>query len=132
VGGFASGIRAAMIWVFLNALADLFTGSGIMRLTAAAARLTVTVMIINLKPELEQLIQKDIERGPYQSVDEFVERAVQMLHEEESLLANDSAAIHEKVERAFGQFERGESLTPEESLASLERKKADWLKQREP
>ncbi len=39
------------------------------------------------------MIQKDIERGTYQSVDEFVERAVQMLHEEEALLANDGAAV---------------------------------------
>ena len=91
-----------------------------------------TSMTINLKPELEQLIQKDIERGPYQSVDEFVERAVHMLHEEEALLANDSAAIHDKIERAFGQFERGEGLTPEESRANLQKKKADWLKQQKP
>lgn len=91
-----------------------------------------TSMTINLKPEMEQLIQKDIERGPYQSVDEFVERAVQMLHEKEALLANDSAAIHDKIERALGQFERGEGLTPEESRANLQKKKADWLKQQKP
>lgn len=41
-------------------------------------------------------------------IDGFVERAWQMLHEEDALLANDSQAIHEKIERAFGQFERGE------------------------
>lgn len=34
-------------------------------------------MTIRLKPELEALIQKDVERGPYQSADEFVEQAVQ-------------------------------------------------------
>ena len=89
-------------------------------------------MTINLKPELEALIQKDVERGPYQSVDEFVERAVQMLHEEELLLANDRHVIHEKIERAFGQFERGEGLTPEDSRAKLQEKKADWLKQQRP
>ena len=89
-----------------------------------------THMTIHLKPELEALIQKDVERGPYQSVDEFVERAVQMLHEEEGLLANDSRAIREKIERAFGQFERGEGLTPEESRLQLQEKKAAWLKHR--
>jgi hypothetical protein len=52
-----------------------------------------------------------------------------MLHEEESLLANDSHAIHEKIERAFGQFERGEGFTPEESRAWLQGKKAAWIKQ---
>ena len=86
-------------------------------------------MTIHLKPELEALIQKDMDGGHYQSVDEFVERAVQMVHEEEALLANDNRAIHEKIERAFGQFERGEGLTPEESRARLEEKKAAWRKQ---
>jgi putative addiction module CopG family antidote len=90
------------------------------------------IMTIHLKPELEALIQKDIERGPYRSVDEFVERAVQMLHEEEALLANDSQAIHEKIERAFRQFENGEGLTPEESRARLREKKAAWLQQQRP
>ena len=89
-------------------------------------------MTIHLKPELEALIQKDVERGPYRSVDDFVERAVQMLHEEEALLANDRHVIHEKIERAFGQFERGEGLTPEESRVRLEEKKAAWLKQQHP
>jgi Arc/MetJ-type ribon-helix-helix transcriptional regulator len=89
-------------------------------------------MTIYLKPELEALIQEDVERGSYQSVDDFVERAVQMLHEEEALLANDRHVIHEKIERAFGQFERGEGLTPEESRARLQEKKAAWLKQQHP
>jgi Arc/MetJ-type ribon-helix-helix transcriptional regulator len=40
-------------------------------------------MTIRSKPELEALIQEDVERGPYQSVDEFVAQAVQMLHEHE-------------------------------------------------
>jgi hypothetical protein len=30
------------------------------------------------------------------------------------------------------QFERGEGLTPEQSRANLEKKKADWLKQQKP
>lgn len=33
----------------------------------------VTGMTIRLKPELEALIQKDMERGPYRSADESVE-----------------------------------------------------------
>jgi len=33
-------------------------------------------MTIRLKPELEALIQKDLERAPYRSADEFVEQAV--------------------------------------------------------
>ena len=35
-------------------------------------------------------------------------------------------AIEDKIDRAFDQFERGEGLTAEESLARLEAKKAAW------
>lgn len=44
-------------------------------------------MTIRLKPELEQLIQEDVERGPYQTADEYVEEAVKMLHEQEEWLS---------------------------------------------
>ena len=35
--------------------------------------------------------------------------------------------IHEKIERAFLQFDRGEFLSPEESRADMEKRKAAWL-----
>ena len=40
----------------------------------------IKLMTIHLKPEMEALVQKDVNRGPYQSVDDFVERAVELLH----------------------------------------------------
>jgi hypothetical protein len=40
------------------------------------------------------------------AIDDVVERAVQMLHEEEALLANDRDVIHERIERAVAQSER--------------------------
>jgi putative addiction module CopG family antidote len=91
-----------------------------------------TLMTIHLKPELEEMIKQDVQRGPYQSVDEFVQRAVEMLHEEEALLAGDRQLINEKIERAFAQFERGEGLSPEESRARLQEAKKAWLKQQRP
>jgi putative addiction module CopG family antidote len=89
-------------------------------------------MTIHLKPELEALIQRNVERGHYQSAVEFVERAVQMLHDQESWLANDREVIQEKIEHGLGQLERGEVLSPEESRAWLQEKKKAWLKQQHP
>jgi len=43
-------------------------------------------MTIHLKPELEALVKEDVERGPYQSADEYVAQAVQMLHAHERSL----------------------------------------------
>ena len=65
-------------------------------------------------------------------MDEFIERAVLMLHEEEALMAEDRDVIHGKIERAFAQFERGEGLSAEESRTGLRQQKADWLKQQRP
>ncbi len=36
---------------------------------------------------------------------------------------------HQTIERAFGQFERGEFFTPEESKADMPQRKAAWLRQ---
>ena len=40
-------------------------------------------MQIQLPPELEAQIRQDVERGPFASVDEFVEYAVALLHEQD-------------------------------------------------
>ena len=83
-------------------------------------------MTIRLKPELEALIQKDVERGPYQSADEFVEQAVQMLHEQEQWLADNQVDIATKIEEGYGSAERGELLDPEQVRAEVETRKQAW------
>jgi len=89
-------------------------------------------MTINLKPELQQLIQQDIERGAYQSVEESVERAVQMLHDEEELLWENKDAIHREIGRGLAELDRGEGISGDESRARLQEKKADWLNRPRP
>jgi antitoxin ParD1/3/4 len=76
-------------------------------------------MTIHLKPELEALIQEDVERGPYQSPDEFVAQAVQMLHEHEQWLAENRADIGAKIEHGYAQAERGELVDGEEAFRRL-------------
>jgi antitoxin ParD1/3/4 len=83
-------------------------------------------MTIRLKPELEALIQKDVERGPYQSADEFVEQAVQMLHEQQQWLADNHADIAAKIEEGYASAERGELLEPEQVRAQIDARKQAW------
>jgi putative addiction module CopG family antidote len=86
-------------------------------------------MTIRLKPELEAIIQKDVERGPYRSSDEFVEQAVQMLHEQEQWLADNHADIAAKIEEGYTSTERGELSTRSRCAPkSIERKQA-WRKE---
>jgi antitoxin ParD1/3/4 len=81
---------------------------------------------INLRPEDEDLIQRQLESGVFRSPEEVVHRALESLRAEEAWLQENRAAIHEKIEQGFRQFERGEGLTKEESLSELEAKKAAW------
>ena len=76
-------------------------------------------MTIHLNPELEALIERDVERGPYQSADEFVAHAVQLLHEQEQWLADNRDGIAAKIEHGFAQAERGELVNGDEAFEQL-------------
>ena len=86
-------------------------------------------MTIHLKPELEALIREDLERGSYQSADEYVAQAVQMLHAHEQWLAEDRADIAAKIEVGFAQAESGELFDPDEVRARLNERKQAWMDQ---
>jgi putative addiction module CopG family antidote len=76
-------------------------------------------MEIRLRPELEELIKQDVQRGPYETVDEFVEQAVSMLHEQEAWLAANRADIQTKIGEGYAAAQRGELLSPDEARARL-------------
>jgi len=86
-------------------------------------------MTITLRPEHEKLIAQAMQTGAYQNPDEVIGRALEILHSEDEWLHDHSAEIAEKVERAFGQFERGEFFSAEESQADMEKRKAAWLRE---
>jgi Arc/MetJ-type ribon-helix-helix transcriptional regulator len=76
-------------------------------------------MEIRLRPELEALIREDVERGPYQTVDEFVERAVAMLHEQESWLAEHRSEIETQIAVGYGAARRGELVDSDQVRSTL-------------
>ena len=84
-------------------------------------------MKIQLRPELEQLIRQDVERGPYQTVDEFVEHAVSLLHEQEVWLAEHSSEIREKIEQGYAAAQRGELIDSDQVRSRLDERKRAWL-----
>ncbi|MBZ5618754.1 MAG: type II toxin-antitoxin system ParD family antitoxin [Acidobacteriia bacterium] len=86
-------------------------------------------MTITLRPEHEKLIAEAIETGAYQDPDEVIGRALEMLHSEDEWLHDHKAEVAEKIERAFGQVERGEFFSAEESRADMEKRKAAWLRE---
>lgn len=81
-------------------------------------------MTVRLRPEIERLIQADIQRGPYQSIHEFVEHAVVLLHEEEQWLSSNKEEIAAMIEVGFAQAERGELIEPEAATRLLRERHA--------
>ena len=84
-------------------------------------------MDIRLKPELEKLVKEDVRRGPYQTADEFVERAVILLHEHEAWLAEHASEIGSKVSEGYAAAKRGELIDEEQVHQSMGQKKRAWL-----
>ena len=89
-------------------------------------------MEIRLKPELEELIKQDVQRGSYQTVDEFVERAVSMLHEQEAWLAQNRVEITAKIDEGYAATQRGELVDADDvrsRLTELKRAHSDKPRQ---
>ena len=87
-------------------------------------------MEIRLRPELEALVRQDVQRGPYTTVDEFVERAVAMLHEQETWLAENRTTIAAQIAEGYAAAQRGELIDAEQVRAQLnERKRSAFDKQ---
>lgn len=83
-------------------------------------------MTIDLKPELEALIQKRLESGVFQNVEDVLLQALESQDAEEAWLELHKREIGEKIDRAIAQIDRGEGMTPEQSRVWLEEKKATW------
>lgn len=84
-------------------------------------------MEIRLKPEMEEIILRDVERGAYRSVDEFLEHAVALLHEEESWLAENGSETRAKIEQGYASAQRGELLDSDRVRQEMEQRKSAWL-----
>jgi putative addiction module CopG family antidote len=76
-------------------------------------------MEIRLRPDLEALIRQGVERGPYQTVDEFVEQAISMLHEQEAWLAAHRSEIASQIQEGYAAAQRGELLTSQDVRSKL-------------
>jgi antitoxin ParD1/3/4 len=88
-------------------------------------------MEIRLRPELEALIRQDVQRGSYQTVDEFVERAVEMLHEQESWLAEHRSEIKTQIAEGYAAAQRGELVEAEQVRSRLNELKRTRLREQQ-
>jgi putative addiction module CopG family antidote len=87
------------------------------------------VMTITLRPEHEKAVEQAIQSGAYQNPDEVIARALEVLRAEDDWHSEQKDAIAEKIDRTFGQFERGEFLSSAKSRADMAKRKAGWLRE---
>ena len=87
-------------------------------------------MTIILRPEHEKAIADAIQSGAYQSPEEVIERALEVLRSEDAWLAQNVVSINERIERGIAQLNRGES--GEGLRARLGKRKAAWLAEQKP
>lgn len=76
-------------------------------------------MEIRLRPELEALIRQDVQSGAYETIDEYIEHAVAMLHEREEWLAAHRSEITARISEGYAAAQRGELLEPDEVRSRL-------------
>ena len=80
-------------------------------------------MTITLTREHEEVIADALRSGAYQSADEVIARALEILRDQEIWLAQNRA----KIEEGHAAAQRGELIDGDEVRADLQAKKRAWL-----
>lgn len=83
-------------------------------------------MTIQLTLADEKLVQRRIQSGAYQSVEEVIHDALATQDAEADWLA-ENCGIHNRIARGLAQMERGEGAPGDEVRKRLDRRKAEWL-----
>jgi Arc/MetJ-type ribon-helix-helix transcriptional regulator len=86
-------------------------------------------MAIQLRADLEEIVLEDIQRGPYCSADEYLERAVTMLHAQETWLASYREEIAAKFGAGLNSANQGELFDIEQVKEILHERKQAWVEQ---
>ncbi len=74
-------------------------------------------MTIRLKPEQEDRITAAVRSGAYQSPDEVITQALEILHERDAWLVENRHHVDLKIRRGMTELDRGEGI-PEDELQS--------------
>ena len=79
-------------------------------------------MNISLTPELEQLIQTQIESGKYSSAEAVILAGIKLLEERERIYKGRFEELKKEVTIGIEELERGESLDGREVIEQLRQK----------
>jgi len=81
-------------------------------------------MTIHLKPEQEHRIDEALRSGVYQSPDEVIDRALEILHERDEWLTANRETISARIRMGIEELDRGEGIPEDKLDEHLERLKS--------
>jgi Arc/MetJ-type ribon-helix-helix transcriptional regulator len=84
-------------------------------------------MDIRLSPEIAALVEQDMARGGYDSVEEYVAGAIELMHEQEEWFGETLEEERAKLEQSLAEAHRGDVFTEEEVRAKMKAMKAEWI-----
>jgi antitoxin ParD1/3/4 len=80
-------------------------------------------MTITLQPEHERLVAEALRSGAYQSSEEVIKQALELLCDRDAWLA----ASRTKIADGYAAAQRGELIDSDQVRAQMEQKKRRWL-----
>lgn len=87
-------------------------------------------MELNVPPDLENLINKRLSSGSYQSVEDVLRRALEAQDAEESWTDEERRALSAHIEEGYLQAERGELIEGEQVRREIQVLKDNRRQQR--
>jgi Arc/MetJ-type ribon-helix-helix transcriptional regulator len=81
-------------------------------------------MTIQLKPEQEHRIAEALRSGAWSSSGDVIDRALEVLHEQDEWLVSNREANDAKIRTGIEELERGEGIPEDELDSGLARLKA--------
>ena len=89
------------------------------------------VMTVELTPSIEALIQRRLQSGAFSSVEDVIERALEILSAEEEWLVDNRELVAAQIQEGWDEAQRGD-LTDEETVrVEMRQFKEDWKRQRQ-
>jgi len=86
---------------------------------------------IDLKPEQQRVIDLAVQCGAYQSPDEVLDQAFEIIREQlelEDWMIEQKEAVAAHIRKGFEQAERGHLIDGDAAVAMLRRRRAERLK----
>ena len=80
-------------------------------------------MPITLRPEHERLVSEALRSGAYQSPEEVIKQALELLRDRDAWLAENRA----KIEEGYAAAQRGELINDGQVRAQMDKRKHAWL-----